>query len=981
MIESKSISDVIDQVINTLKERPAGIPPEVLAEQYHAACESVNARLSRIQVMLENKSDIEALQVAEESPSLMGLVELLAFGDEVVWQEYCEAHGHAVAPLIDFRKVDALAALYEKGLSPNHPLYRDYRSAIRSRDDDKALELLGIISRLNPSDANAVKEMHRLGRKGTIAELEQLKVCLQSGTDEELVGRMAKVETIAPDEEYQSRAEWKSALARRGVYEKREGRNRMGELLKMAEAGLEPETWRSAAGHEAEISRLGGAFGFPSEDGFAERLQAVSTALTGYREAAERDAAIRKLVRKLESLAEEVETRGVTPEGITVAFATSTLDTVRRQERELASLSGSVPNSSRARIRATTDRLEQIVQLSRSRKKMRNASVGALVGIVFIAGAGFGFVALQASSFKSELDDAIAAESVQQTKSLVGSADRSGLIFKFPSVVSKVAEAEQWAANRTEEAASAEKLLAGLEDGARSGFSGVDDAVALLSKLEICGKLVSEVADDLRPPLASRYAVVRNEGESRLLALQEGTAKRAKDIADRSMEFVESVDYHGYADEADKPLVALRAEIRDIEPLLNQENPLLRLPVNVASELKAAGSQIEDIQEKFKAVDEAYRGLAAAADLDLFREKLEVLALTKFADAGQARALGAAIPTGDKIKANLLTGGDLADYKLAATIAETGKWVPKVADDQDRKWVTELRSHPCFAEVYHIEYKSLNGFSRGEPLRETNASNKVMTVEMDFSEVPKRRSDLPSYNIKSQPVTQPEDFSAELSKPATLMKELNFYGFLDNTGTSFNRSAVELVDAIFKAKSCPALARAFLLREVIGLISGASSEWGVFLSPALQKDIEDYEALSAKEWVLESDWMVKGREESAKAWEEYFSTRQPGSRYDEIVRNGKMIASVERAKIELCGHVNRNGEIELRDDPGKGIVLGFTAVESEEGVRLCVAGPLDGKGFDPAVELVRSSPLILLELGDDGVEFLLSKNPVGHKFD
>ena len=161
-----------------------GVSPEVVAEQYAEACESANARLSRIQVMLGNSSEIEALQVAEESPSLMGLVELLSFGDEVAWQEYCEAHGHAVAPLIDFRNVDGLAALYEKGLSPNHPLYRDYRAAIRSREDDKALELLGIISRLNPSDVNAVKEMHRLGRKGTIAELEQLKVCLDSGTDE-----------------------------------------------------------------------------------------------------------------------------------------------------------------------------------------------------------------------------------------------------------------------------------------------------------------------------------------------------------------------------------------------------------------------------------------------------------------------------------------------------------------------------------------------------------------------------------------------------------------------------------------------------------------------------------------------------------------------------------------------------------------------------------------------------------------------------
>ncbi len=975
-----SISDVIDQIISTLKDRPSGISPEVLAEQYHAACEAVNARLSRIEVMLGNNSEIEALQVAEEPPRLMGLVELLSFGDEVAWQEYCETHSHSVAPLIDFRQVDSLAELYKKGLSPNHPLYRDYRAAIRSRDDDKALELLGIISRLNPSDANAIKEMHRLGRKGAIAELEQLKACLQSGTDEELVARMAKIEAIAPDEEHHTRPEWKSALEKRRAYAEKESRKRMGELLEMAEANLGAESWRSAAGHEAEISRLAGEYGFPNEDGFSERLQAVTNTLTKFREGAAREVSIRKIVRKLESLAEEVETRGVTPAGITVDYATSTLDAIRRQERELGGLSGSVPDSSRARVRATTDRLEQIVHLSRSRKKIRNASVGAFAAIVLLAGAGFGFVALQASSYKDELDDAISSGSVQRATSLIGSADRSALIFRFPSVVTKFAEAEQWAANRTDEASSAEKLLSDLEDGARSGFSDLDNAVSLHAKLEMCGKLVSEVAEDLRPALASRYAVVRNEGEGRLLGLQEEAAKRAREITERCRDFSENVDYHDYAGEAGKPLGELRAEIRSLETLLKQEDPLLSLPVNVASELRAVGSQIEELLEKFRAVDEAYRGLSAADDLDSFSEGLESLAQTRFADAGRALEIRAAIPSGDKIKAKLLTGGDFFDYKLAVTMAANGKWLPRVAGDLDREWVKELRNHPCFSEVYHIKFKALNGFSRGKPFWQ-DESKPEKTVEIDFTQVPKRRIEGPSYSREILKVIQPADFSAELSMPAILMNELNLYGFLDNTGTSFNRSAVELVDTIFNAKSCPALARAFLLGKVFELMVGAESEWGTFLSLALQKDIEEYNVLKKKEWVMPHDWMIGNRKESEKTWEEYFSTRNPGSRSDEIIRNGRIIASVERTKIELCGHVDRNGEIELRSDSGKGTVLGFSAGKQGEGVRLCIAGTMNGKGFDPALELARSSPLILLKLGDNEVEFLLSKNPIGHKFD
>ena len=976
-----SISNVIDQITNILKDRPAGISPEVVAEQYQEACESANVRLARIDVMLANNSDIEALQVAEESPSLMGQVELLSFGNEVAWQEYCVAHGHAVAPLIDFRKVEALAALYQKGLSPNHPLYRDYRAAIRSREDDKALELLGIISRLNPSDANAVKEMHRLGRKGTIAELERLKVCLQSGTDEELVAGMAKVEAIAPDEEHRTRPEWKTALARRGAYEKREARKRMAGLLEKTETCLSPDLWRTAATQEAEITRLGGEYGFPGEDGFSERLETVTKALMGYREEAAKEAEIRKIVRKLESLAEEVETRGVTPDGITVVYATSSLDTMRRQERELARLGGSVPGSSRARIHATGERLEQIVRQSRTRKRIRNGTVAAMAAILLLASAGYGFVAMQASSYKNELGDAISSGSVQRAKSLVETVDRTGLIFRFPTVVSKVAEAEQWVSNRTDEATVAEKLLAELEVGARTGFSDMDDAVDLHSKLETCGKLISGVAADLRPPLESRYAVARNEGESRLLALQQSAAKMAMEIAEKCENFAANVDYKDYAAEADKPTQELLAEIRNLEPLLVNEDPLLRLPVNVASALKAAGTKIEDIHGKVKAVDEAYRGLASADDLDAFGEKLAALAETQFADAGMARAIGEAIPITEKMKANLLTGGDLTEYKLAATVAAAGTWMPKLAGDLARAWVKELRSHPYYADIYRIKHSTLNGYSRGEPLKEVSESTKLITYEMDYSPVPRSRSETLKYETKKIKLTNASDFSANLTETSALMKDLNLFGFLDSTGTRFKRSAVELVDAIFAAKSCPALAKAYLLREVFGLIDGSQAEWGTFLSPALLKDIEEFNALASTGLVMPVEWMMENDGANAKAWEEYFATRKPGSRTDEIVRNGKIVASMARAATVLCGHVNQAGEIELRGEIGKGIVMGFSASAPDKKVRLCVAGTLNGEDFKPALELAKSSPLILIDLDAQAVEFLLSKEPVGRKFD
>lgn len=972
-----SLSNVIDQISNILKDRPASISPEVVAEQYQTACETVNSRLSRIETMLGNNSDIEALQVAEESPSLMRLVELLSFGDEVAWQEYCETNGHAVAPLIEFRKVDALAALYEKGLSPNHPLYRDYRAAIRSRDDDKALELLSIISRLNPSDTNAVKEIHRLGRKGTIVELERLKTCLDAGSDEELVAIMAKIEVMAPDDEHQTRPEWKTALSRRRAYEKRMGRRKMGEIIELAEDNLTPDSWRTAAAYEAEILQLGGEHGFPSEDRFPEKLQAITKVLTQFRDEAAKEAEVRKIVRKLESLAEEVETRGVTPEGLTVDYATSSIDVLRRQERELIRLGAGVPGPSRSRINTTAERLEEILRISRSRKKMGNGSIAAIIAVLLSAGAGFGFVALQASSYRGELEDAVASESVQRAKSLVESADRSGLIFRFPSVVSTFGEAEQWVSNRIEEAVVAETLLSDLELGARSGFSGHDDAVALLSWLETCGKLVSEVVGDLRAPLESRYAIVRNEGESRLFVLQELAASRAIEFVESSENFSTNVDYNGYANKAGEGLAELLKRFRSLEPLLEQQVPLLRLPVNVASALKSSGAKIEEINDTLKAIDEQYRSLTTAADLDAFRVSLSTLAETQFADAGLARAIDAAIPNIEKIKANLLTSGNVADYKIAVSNSSVHPLVPMQVNESDREWVKNLRGHLSFSDVYRIKHSDWNGFSHGLP-QENKTSVGQYRYEMDFTEIPTRRSELPTYkNIST--VTN-DELNPKISEASALLNSLNLFGFLDNSGTRFERSAVEFVDIIYRANSCPALARSYLLGQVFQLIRKSETQWGVFLSPNLMKDMDEYKDLSSKFWVMPSDWMMKDGGESATAWDEYFSSRNAGSRSNEIAKNSKVVSAIERAGIGLCGHVNRAGEIELRSYAGKGIVLGIATDDSDKSFQLGVAGTLDGKTFEPRVELARSSPLMFIELDGDVIEFILSINPVGKIF-
>ncbi|MCH7224554.1 hypothetical protein [Haloferula sp. A504] len=950
--------------MNLLSGRSAGVPAEVVAERYASACEAANNRLSRVEAMLENGSEIEALQVAEEPPRLMPQIELLSFGDEVEWQRFCEERGNVVAPLVDFRRVETLAALYEKGLSPNHPMYREYRSAVLSRDDDKAFELIQIIARLNPSDVNAGKEKHRLGRKAAMKGLERVSELLERGEDDELVRCMDAIEASAPDEDFKARPVWGEACVRRDAFLRRQARDRAGELLEAAEESLASGNWREAAAADAEIESIQLRYGSSEVERFEERLSRVREENARHRAEAERQGSIAELRRNLAGVAEDVEALGLTPEGIGPIQASSKLEMMRRFERELQRLDPAAVESLDPRIVSARKRLQQVIDRSRSGKRLRHTLIGAVGAVLLVVGGGFGYFFLSAASFTGDLNDAMRDGSFTRTQSIVSGADRSSWIFRFPSASSSMAGAEQWLSNRRDEEKVAERMLRTLEEKRAEGFAGMA-ASELQNELERCQVVIEEVAQDLRVPLEGRLTEIRNAAEQRLFALQGEAGVKAVELAQECERMVDSVDYSGFAEDAATLIEPLRKRLVALKPMLEEEDPALGLPAEAAAQLVAATKSLEGLEAKIEEVRAAGRALADTEDLIDFKRSLEQLAQTRFAEAGMARAVIETIPGEEKLKAMLLTDGNILNLRLAAERIGEDLWAPEQASEEARSWVSELRDHPCFADVYLVILGSEKGFSFGEPDGK----------ELEFAERPKEREEPPEFRkaeVESRKV------QAKESPASKLLGSLGLFSFLDDTGTEYERSALELVDKIMDADNCPALARAYLLGEVFELIRGHEVDWGASFSPSLLKNIEDFRQVEGAVGIYASDWMLAdGAENAEKAWEDYFAKRSPKSSVNEFKKNVRLFRPVVRAELSVCGRVDASGEPVFRPGVRGGVVLGVSA-NRDGGTSMCVLGEIGpGKELDPGIPLARNSPLILLPVGGEAAEFILAKNPPG----
>src|SRR4051812_31813161 len=207
------IRKLVSQIRAAVGDAPPAFPIEPLAAEYARWREETARRLETCAALLARGSEHSALEMAEANPPLLDLVAELSFAEEPQWQSLCARNELPVGPSLDPKTISALDAVYAKGLSPNSPLYQEYRSAVTARDEAKALHIIRTIARVNPSDTNAQTELDRMRNKLMLAKLEAMRGALAANDDNAVSNLVEELEELAPQEKLYSQADFSRALA------------------------------------------------------------------------------------------------------------------------------------------------------------------------------------------------------------------------------------------------------------------------------------------------------------------------------------------------------------------------------------------------------------------------------------------------------------------------------------------------------------------------------------------------------------------------------------------------------------------------------------------------------------------------------------------------------------------------------------------------------------------------------------------------
>jgi hypothetical protein len=252
---------LLSRIRAALQDYASEFEQRALAAEYTEWCTKASQRLEQIVPLIREGQDFPALQIAESPPPVLDLVRQLSFAEAEKWRMFCRQRGLPTPQPFDERSVDLVNQLYGKNISETHPLYREYRQAIRTRHEEQALQVLQSIRRVNPDDANAHAEYSRLAHKIFDRRRAELADALKHNDAPRTLGVMEAVELNDLPAREQDET-WLQAIHFREEQQLEAARQRCINLVNELRQTRQNRNWKDALPLLAEWDLLRGQFNF-----------------------------------------------------------------------------------------------------------------------------------------------------------------------------------------------------------------------------------------------------------------------------------------------------------------------------------------------------------------------------------------------------------------------------------------------------------------------------------------------------------------------------------------------------------------------------------------------------------------------------------------------------------------------------------------------------------------------------------------------
>jgi hypothetical protein len=701
----------LDRLLSRIRAALLGHATEfeqrALAAEYAEECAKVVERLEHIVPLIRQGQDFPALQIAESPPPVLDLVRQLSFAEAEKWYAHCLQHGLPPARPFDERSVDLVNKLYGKKISETHPLYREYRQAIRLRREDEALRVLRSIRRVNPDDTNAQAEFARLAHKIFEQRRAALDEALAGNDAHRALALMDAIETDSLPGRDQS-ATWQQAQNFRETYHAEAARRHFLDLAAQMRQTQAAGQWRAALPLLSEWDLQRNQFTFPlpedAETAAGQIREWATGQLTAQEKDTERKQHWRDLGAYLDKLAREE------PDNKTTRTLTAELAHLREHARALAADAQGLPGEQPPpdllpRLEQETARLQ--IRLRQRHLRAAGFAAAALVVLALLLAAAYWYrqrtqlreteLAAIQQHFKDGATKAL-ADTLKEYDAHFHSPEADPAMGALLTQARDFVNAHQAVVDRFD------KELAQINDSAANPSSSqIHELLASLDKLE--KETTALGADDAQRGTAA-VQNLRVRLNQRLASLQDSRAARLADIAKRARGILEEKLALPMTAEAAQPLIA------DAKTILAEADSL---PVDAAATSASeteARAQLADLNQKVETLTVgAHDALVSRGQLGLVRNlddyHAAIMALVKNplaseTSAAAARALTAKNSDWADVAQRILLPGDAETWAFLKQVGEA-RVLPKEHNQAEDLAFTKLINNNALNDIHRAE--------------------------------------------------------------------------------------------------------------------------------------------------------------------------------------------------------------------------------------------------------------------------------------
>ncbi|WP_395739192.1 hypothetical protein [Prosthecobacter sp.] len=968
----KPLLHAIEVIRAVLKEESPPSSVEDAAITYAQSCADAERRLDRVSAMLQKGSDYQALQVAEEEPPLLDLAAILSFGEEKNWYAYCESHGLKTAVRLNARQIQDLENLYAKGISANHPLYKDFRSAVLSRDDEKSLRIVRTILKLNPQDENARKELQRLENKGLQEKIDLLREALKTDDEERIAALTEGIRAVAPPAKLERLDVYHQGEDIRQALRRRQAEARVPGMIATLQTLKSEGQWRQVGRLLETLDALIAEHGLvPADDAQQSAMTELSRYYQKEKAADEKQRSFDRALKSFILFVEEVETRLLTGSGVTFAEVAEKDETFVKRWKELEGYQLPVANEALQRLRTAGQELRSRLERMQRARRIRTMSMAAAALLVLCFISALGLHAWKAWTLTQELASYQKKESTGAAQDLIKKLrSEEELLLRWPYLQAKIEEVSAWASKARGTDQQAQDALAALEKSF-DGDSTKLPAPQLVRQLADAEALVKQLAGDLASRQKNRLTALKTKADLHLATVLKGiSTSTSATLGQIEKTSTEELTHEKLAAKVRTSRDALDQQLQPLEALLKPEVPALALPADLETRIKALRQRLNSYKDDLQSFATLRTETAASKTLEDYRKAVAKWQTVKFAEAAPATKMLDTMPSEKAFQAALYTSGD-QDMLQAILDDKSGRQMyPDTLLEADLKVILSFlhdeRLNNIFENTlvhYSSKKPSTTIWSTSKPEETviggaTRWSSKfyvpepsltsVMFIQQSFT----RAGTAGSYQGDAVQSTR-------LSQTSEFMNFMEFGRIADEKGERVQRPLLDVFDKLNRDTGASPVAKAYVMLKLYDMVKLRPYSWGDHFCPSLQQDIRELQRILASTALRSEDWLVPAmRDKWTAPLTAFFKSIKDRSYMKEASARRAYLRAVANAGLKFAGYVETDLSLVLNTQ-------GRTAAElwvvgKEGGKPLLVPNPSAGSAAsDSASPIIASASVPL----------------------